>query len=184
MNEEYLWDKRGTDSEIEGLEELLSPLRYVPVPPPGLRPAKTPAFGWLAAWITPRAGVFAATATLVFAIAIAWQGTNIRQTNEQAASNVPSVIEKERALLVPTNPDPPPPARPNDEMAVTTALHIPMQRAAKRSTVSTKRLKPRRQRDDRITKEELQAYEQVMLALSIASDKLKIVSEAANGSDE
>ena len=39
MNEQYLWDKTGSDAEIEGLENALRVFRYRPFKPPEL-PAK------------------------------------------------------------------------------------------------------------------------------------------------
>jgi negative regulator of sigma E activity len=181
MNEEYLWEKNGTDSEIQRLEELLSPMRYVPAAPPSLHVAKRPAFGWLRAWITPATGALAA-AGVVLAIGAGWQLSKPGRVNEQASVQAPVKVEREQPL--PATSEPAAPAPPvSKPISATRALHVPKMHSPRPQLASTKYRKPR-SLDTRITKEELRAYEQVMLALSIASDKLKLVSEAANGSDE
>lgn len=63
MNDEYLWNKTGSDREVEALEELLAPLRHgqrEPAPP-----ARSPRRAWIRA-----VAVLAAAASI--ALAVRW----------------------------------------------------------------------------------------------------------------
>jgi hypothetical protein len=189
MNEDYLWDKTGSDSEIENLEDVFSSLRYRPSPPPALEKERPEPFGWLKAWLTPTVGLLTAS-TLIFGVGTGWQIAKLNSPGVQPAAEIAAVkIESERpSAPAQTLPAVPETKRFDDRMSVTNALHVPAKTTARRTEVSGQRRRAKspatNSRDNRITREELQAYQKVMLALSIASDKLKIVSEAANGTED
>lgn len=182
MNEDYLWDKTGSDSGIEDLEELFAPLRYIPTAPPALRVAKPAQARWLTGWLTPAAGLLTA-ATLLLAVGINWRVPNQGNTSELATAPL-SVPSETKPPMPAQQPGPPSTPRQIEETPrAVTALHVPKSRSVRPVRTAAKPQVVKRDKTE-ITEEELQAYQQVMLALSIASDKLKIVSEAANGSEE
>ncbi|HEX6124935.1 MAG TPA: hypothetical protein VFZ23_06125 [Pyrinomonadaceae bacterium] len=177
MNDEYLWQITGQDPEIAKLEETLAVFRYRESSPPALRgeEAKQPvqrgfslAFGF----------AFASVAIIVMITAVLWfrmpgaSGADEVTFVYVPAEEVQPPANLEHEIAPPSQPMPRPPVRP---------------RSAKNYTVAA--LKVRRKKIDRsstaaLTKEERYAYQQLMLALSISSSKLKIVQNAINGVED
>lgn len=153
MNDDYLWDKSGEpDPEIQELENILAPLRYQPAPLE--MPNELPA--------TRRRNYFpllAIAATVL--IALLATGLWLRVRTE---ASIPPI----EAKSVPSAPS--------------------VKEEVVRNTDSTNKAAPRRTR--RISKpvltnydreEALAAKEQVMLALRLASEKLKLAQRRTQG---
>ena len=178
MNEEYLWDKTGSDAEIEGLENALMAFRYKPVEPPAL-PAK--AFSLAE---NPRRNWFKLGFAVAFAAAV--------------IAVVPAVwfLVPNRSVVTETvkTVDPVPVVvKNNDDGAKVEALPAeapPINIDGAVFRPAAKRLKPLaansfvKDHPVKLTKEEKYAYGQLMLALSITESKLKIVRDAIAGNEE
>ena len=146
MNEDYLWDKSGEpDPQIQELEQILAPLRYQP------KPLELPN-----EFSTGRQRNYlplAIAATVLIALLITGMWLRLRKQNiaqPQQALTVPSVVKEE------------PPA-PTPEVAKNTKEpKKPVRR----------RHKPVFTKQER--EEALAAKQQLMLALRLASEKLKM----------
>jgi hypothetical protein len=148
MKDDYLWDKSGEpDPEIRELEEILAPLRYQP------KPLELPGESRLS---RPRTylPLLAIAATVLIALLAAGVWLRLRTEEsippQQEAKSAPSVP----AVLQPELPSP---------GAVQTA-ELPRKPPRRHKQISPKY--------DR--QEALAAKEQVMLALRLASEKLKL----------
>jgi hypothetical protein len=148
MNDDYLWDKSGEpDPEIQELEEILAPLRYQP------KPLELPD----ESLVVRKRNYFpllAIAATLIIALLAAgvWLKFRTQRTDQpQEARAVPSV-----------------PSAPsvNEEPEVVKNTVPPKAPVRKRN--------PKRSFNQQERKEALEAKEQVMLALRLASEKLKL----------
>ncbi len=180
MNEDYLWDKTGSDAEIEGLENMLSVFRYQETVAPALSTAnivlaaeKSP--GWRFSFAYAFAG---AMALVLIAIGLFWQMPLFRNPftvkmrtgqieSEKPVTNQMATMEKALpdvpvSKAVTTQPRP-------VRQTVHTAFR-PYKTVDKQQKVEVKDL----------TKEEKFAYSQLMLALSITSSKLKVVQNTIN----
>jgi hypothetical protein len=153
MNEDYLWDKSGEpDPQIQELEDLLAPLRYQPKPLE--LPNELP--------VVRRRNYFpllAIAATVL--IALIATGLWLRVRTEKSdppheAKSSPSVFKDET---------------PKPEVAVNTDL--PKKRLPKRNN--------RRNFRKHEHEEAVAAKEQVMLALRLASEKLKLAQQRTQG---
>jgi hypothetical protein len=187
MNEEYLWNKTGSDPKIERLEKALAVFRHreSAMPPvfavaEDVRPARR--------WRFPLAFAFAACAAIVF-VAVVW--VQLARTSSEAGDMVTyvahPVVDEEAAPTAQPEAAPyaePRPAKP--------ALSAPRRAKQKVEATVAKTVRRPKQihRDNRapqgiasLTKEERYAYDQLMLALSITSSKLKIVQDTINGTD-
>jgi len=177
MNNDYLWDKTGDDAEVEQLEDLLSGFRYVETDPPELpamniipvRASWQSRFGWILALGT------AAAVVVLAAIYVQTLRMPQQPTEDKAAITAPNVDTTASVNTPPT---------PIDIPAVTTA--VPKKREAPRATqaiVKTRKpraiapLLARKEPAEKLTKEELYAYNQVKLALFITGSKLRTVSD-------
>lgn len=195
MNEDYLWDKSGADAEIEKLENALRQFRYQETAPPvvstNVLPFKKPA---------PRqwfqlSSVTAIAACLLFALLAGAAWMKILRSNI------------ERDTVAETRPLQNSTAQPVDEIINSESrIELPVVKSGVvNSPVRVKSFKVRavlpvqatRQKQLKIkidktvpapavklTDEEKYAYDQLMLALSITSSKLKIVKDKVEGTDE
>lgn len=175
MNDNYLWEKTGEDHEIAKIEEALAVFRYRDGPPPALTINDV---------VVPRRWklVFAAgaVASLVIAAFVWLQVSNRVGSNDELVfihdpTNIPVAVPVvEPAKPSPANPgDAAKPQRNRDNgVAFTTA-----------ALTRKPRSKVQRSKDkiEKLTAEERYAYQQLMLALSISSSKLRIVKDAVNG---
>jgi hypothetical protein len=171
MNDEYLWQKTGEDPEIAALEKALAVFRYREDAPPALtvqeesRPRR-----WRFVF------AFASVAAIVV-VAIVWM-----QSSKSVADDIVFVNESTLAT-------PPPVQSPVTPIRNTgdTAAPKPQSRRDIIPTTAalTRRPKPKSPRPEprlaALTEEERYAYGQLMLALSISSEKLKVVQDAING---
>jgi hypothetical protein len=183
MNDEYLWNKTGTDPEIEKLEKVLAVFRYRETTPPPIRQI-------VAELETPRrfrlsfAFAFASLAIAAALVAAVWlrisndnfKSENAReivfvQQSADAPETLPAVIQPKPPTRNPDVPDRPSGTRRRTiTRAGTASYHRPKTKdSAPKDSVAT------------LTKEERFAYRQLMLALSITGSKLKIVQDAIDG---
>ncbi len=214
MKKDYLWDKTGNDAEIERLENALQEFRSKNTTPPEIPsktfafdrtalPNPNPRRFFKLAWT----GFAAAAGLLIFSIGI-FQVLNFEKqetaktqpeqtSNEKSTENLPIAVEE----------------KPSDEKSseaidetkpkVVKAKSYPQRNRAKRFVKNKKRVsvepsanktiagtvKPVKKDlpDDEtliLTKEEKQAYDQLMKALAITSSSLKTVKDKAQGIEE
>lgn len=191
MNEDYLWDKTGTDPEIERLEKALSLFRA----------NESAGFqtGFAAEPQKPSTNIFAfrfafpAFAAVIAAIALGLGLQSIvfdsRQKILRAAAGAQVVLRIENHSA--DKADPETFEKSTVPLNVKTAEFIPRPNKRKKlNFIQAKKLEPS-VKDEKIrpdpaivvlTAEERHAYEQLMLALSITSDKLKMVKDKAQSS--
>lgn len=203
MNENYLWDKSETDAEIEQLEAALQQFRYQKTAPPAL-PAKIVLFetknsrrffNWSIA--------FAAFATLLIISFGAWLQFANRSINtaksapeliapptlENSVKEMP--IEKQATSKIEKIETP----KQFNEPQLIKARKIVSQvvrqnkitkqiNESAKPQVLTARLIETKKLAVKLTKEEVYAYDQLMLALSITNSKLKLVSDKIDAVDK
>ena len=181
MNEEYLWSKKGSDPEIEGLEELLSEYRYRS----GERPVVLSKFSmeqnlgfrtrfaWLLGIATPSFAL-----ALVGFLLLTSNSTNELQVRSSQIVESRSNGENERPIEIPaivlsgtTNPKAPGVHRKAAAKKVKTVYRSRKSQAERAGSMTAMRL----------TSEEKYAYDRLMLALSITGTKLRIVQETVDG---
>lgn len=187
MQEDYLWDKTGTDPEIERLENSLLAFRYQPITPPAL-PAKIVPFERK----TPRnffrlSLAFASCAALIVICLGVWfqfSGEKFEVVKDSVKTIVAPVEEKVSVEL---------PAEKSDSSA-NKKVAIPKRTVESKIVKVRKFVSPnirpsqtiaRRETSEkpavRLTKDEKYAYDQLMLALSITGSKLKLVKDKVDG---
>jgi hypothetical protein len=178
MNDEYLWQKTGDDDQITRLEEALAVFRYRESDPP----AVTVLVGrsWIRRWRLPYAVAVASFAALLFVAGI-WFNLPGRGDDDVTFIYHPSTTQNE----VPAEIQLPAPKQELQPPAVSPVRRTNHQ--IQSTTVSTPRRAVTRTPKTRtvvLTKEEREAYEQVLLALSISSSKINIVRDTINGVDQ
>lgn len=186
MNEEYLWNKTGEDPEIERLEQALAVFRHRENAMPPVLPAAEDTKS-APRWRFSLAFAFAACAAVVFGAVIWIQFAGTSGDAEDMITYVANPIV-EGSTSAP-QPETAPPAAPQPVKPASPEPRRVKQRIE--STVARTIRGPKTiHRDNRapqgiasLTKEERHAYEQLMLALSITSSKLKIVKDTINGTD-
>ncbi|MCA1624294.1 MAG: hypothetical protein LC768_12880 [Acidobacteria bacterium] len=205
MKEDYLWDKTGKDSEIEKLENALQAFRFQGTAPPSLRAEVLPFRKEYSRKIFPIA--LAAAACLVFGmfalgiwLRVSGDKTEVKgdmaetiKTSGEEAVSVESGIEKANVLTVGkhkniTIKNVPTSAQITKRKVVALGKTVPVisrrrEMIAKNDTVIKQNHKTVKQ-DDLLTKEEQHAYNQLMLALSITSSKLRLVKDKVEGMEE
>ena len=198
MNEDYLWDKTGNDPEIEDLENALQAFRYADTAAPAL-PAKVIPVESNKRRSFFRLGLaFAACLILTALGAGIWQivfDQNLK--GETALVKAPPVFnsaplvressaeEITAPVFTETNVSPATAVKskltsPNRKffktresiLAVRSEYKLIISRSAPDESVA------------QLTGEEKYAYDQLMLALSITSSKLKIVKDKVEGSEK
>jgi len=188
MENDYLWDKKGGDAEIEGLESLLSGFKYEPIAPPSLPAAvvisEPTRFPW---WKFSLA--FAVPACLLFVVSISFWF--LRPGRESRAAipgdeqrSTPNIIrnepsaKNERETKV-TEPDQP----VTEPLKPIKTIFAPGRKPVAPRAVRTGHRKPKQQFET-LTSEERFAYDQLKLALSITGSKLKVVSDTVNRTED
>lgn len=170
MNDDYLWDKSGGDIEIERIEESLSAFRYQPMPSPATgTSAKTSQWSGLRFLLTPSLAV--AAIAIVFGVWFSQSSSDERPTRALSingpAASVSGTPQNDEIVEL-TEPKP---------VAIKERRKIrPVKRDLPRTILTASRTRP-----EKLTDEERNAYDQVLLALSITGTKLKIVQETVNG---
>lgn len=189
MNNDYLWDKKGSDPEIEGLENLLADLRYQPTPPPSIVQKQLvfePKRSWFAFSFARLAAAGTVFGALLLAIWIAMPGS---ETSRIAVSAPPAIEdpqgsrpETDSLSLAPQTTE-----KKEDKvspMAPLKTLYRPERDYTKRSVPAAARVRKQKRNVDSLTAEEKYAYDQLMLALSITSSKLKAVNDTINRAED
>ena len=181
MNDEYLWSKKGSDPEVQQLEELLHEFRFTRSTPPELPAtsvvtlASVPKrrFAWVFAIAAP------ATAALIAAFWFAMPATT--DVTVTTIERAPVSTRTEFG---------------NDSIAhhkVPDGLNERLPTLETRFDASPRTLNRRSRRPNKpvvasqkakLTREEKYAYDRLMLALSIAGSKLKIVQDTLDRTTE
>lgn len=186
MKEDYLWDKTGEDFEIEKLENALAVFRCRETGAPAL-PAKIIPFERE----TPR-GFFrlafalsggAALIAICLGVWFQFAGGKIESAKNSAETIAPTVekrilIEQPNNSIVEKNATPPQSVTP--EVVKIRKNIAPINRPNNLTARKIKSKKPA----VRLTEEETYAYDQLMLALSITSSKLRLVKDKVEGIEE
>ena len=188
MKEDYLWDKTGENPEIEKLENALKAFRYQETAPPEI-PAKVIPFETK----FPRkflrfAFAFAACIAFVIVTLGIWFQISNKQsqpTNEFANKQTPP--EEKVSEIQSSSPIEKMSADSPIEKAASykqsSKLTVIKARKIVSSKPSAQNFKPK-STTVKLTKEEKYAYDQLMLALSITSSKLKLVKDKVDGIEE
>lgn len=184
MKEDYLWNKTGSDPEIERLENVLSMLRYQETPTPALQTAKEIPF----AAIAPKrkfvlAFAFAASVAVVAFVGF-WSMTptadigsdQVLTTSDPV--HIESFVKPGNDPIVETikNTNQVPERKP-----LTAPRYVPLVFRERRATAKRPAVK---KQPVSLTREEKYAYGQLLLALSITGSKLKIVQDRVNGVED
>ncbi len=152
MNDDYLWDKSGEpDPEIQELEEILAPLRYQPTP------LELPADFEKRNYVP----LLAIAATVLIALLAA--GVWVRSRKQE-------IVPPQEAKSVPSVPSAPSVYK---EPEVVRNTDLPKKSIRKRNFNRSLTKYER--------KEALEAKEQLMLALRVASEKLKLAQRRTLG---
>ncbi len=188
MKEDYLWDKTGESLEIKRLENALQAFRYHETAPPAL-PVKVLPFMKK----TPRRIfrlAFAACAALMivaFGIWLEFSSKRIEVAKDSAETVTPKVDEKSLDGILVEKP----------VYSIVKKVEI-QKHSVKRNIDKIRKNVPTKIRQNnlivrniaakkpavKLTKEEKYAYDQLMLALSITSSKLKLVTDKIDGVEE
>ena len=188
MNNDYLWDMTGDDAEIEGLENLLSGLKYQPTTPPVLpvvielkTEPKTPWWKFSLAFAVP--------ACLLIAILAGFWMTRptqqLKAVNEvkefQPPSGPPQIPS---AITSPESPTPETEIAKDTSPKLVTTLYTPKPKRKEMTYAVQTRYRKRQPKFETLTSEEKFAYDQLKLALSITGSKLKVVSDTINRAED
>lgn len=197
MKQDYLWDKTGAEPEIENLENALAVFRYKEIAPPAL-PAKIIPFKKE----SPRRSfrfayaIAACTAFLMIGLGVWFQfSTNEIETQENVAQTIqPQIPEPLPNAAIVENPAPiVNNAETSPKTKMESAKRISALKPVRKNKIIPAVVRPTEKRDGNIaakkpdvqlTKEEQYAYDQLMLALSITSSKLKLVKDKVEGFEE
>jgi hypothetical protein len=195
MKEDYLWDKGGSDEEIEGLENSLkafrqADLKSLPLPINEVAElAEKPAPGWSWFWGLGFAGA-AACIALVMGLYVVLQSpdenkafvipTNIseKKTSSEEKTAVPGIDPKPTPERISVEPKLA--VKPEREFI---PQYLVVRRdkpapAARERIVNKRSLK--KKDDATLTPAEQDAYDKLMLALSITGSQLRKVKDRAN----
>lgn len=198
MKENYLWDKSGDDAEIKKLEIALQAFRYQETAAPEL-PAKILPFKKEPSRVIFRF-VAAIAACVIFGLTVTgiWlQFSNNKIENKSELAKVSAPVIEPTVSNASNN------IKGNSAVSKPADLLVKSVAVSKQNTnqkahkirYAVTPLNPARtgmkiQNKDaakpevQLTKEEQYAYDQLMLALSITSSKLKIVKDKVEGIDE
>ena len=197
MKEDYLWDKTGSDAEIEKLENALLVFRYEESAPP-IIPAKVLPFKKEAPRRTfPLFRAIAACLALASISLGVW--TLISNTKNEIAGDVSqeSIVKTESANPAAPVSENETPAKPkvDDNPAFTKTVYIEPKSKIKSLQINksisknagrnkaTDRKAKNSEKPVRLTEEEKYAFDQLMLALSITSSKLNMVKQTVDGAE-
>lgn len=185
LKEDYLWDKSGTDAEIEKLENALSEFRYQETPAPVIIPervftvAEKPKRRF---FNFSHAFSFASCAAFVLILLGVW--FQVSNQNTENISDLSKPITPETKIVLPEEKERNIVKIENTPNSETKPLFIKAKNPnAERKIAPQKTLFIRRKGEKpkaetlKLTEEEKYAYDQLMLALSITSSKLNLVKE-------
>ena len=178
MKQDYLWDRTGTDAEIESLELLLGGLAFRPAELPELPAREIEPATTRRGWFFRLSLGFAAASVSIAALLIAV--ISMRQDSQPAIA-----VTQETTVAPAALPSPITESGLEYQMASTTPQRKP--RPKKRNRREAKSLpapQPRPLPVITLTAEELDAYRQLMTALSVTGANLNIVRDKINGSED
>jgi hypothetical protein len=183
MKEDYLWDKTGEDAEIEKLENALKAFRYQETTIPALpakvfeiekeKPRRFFQFGFAFA-------AFASVVVILFAVWFQVSSSKIPVVEIVNETKIIDRIDFEETEVL-------------SAKAIQTPKHFSKPNIIKvrqnvapivRPNKTVLRVKQTNKPTETLTAEEKYAYDQLMLALSITSSKLKIVNDKVQGIEE
>ena len=187
MNDEYLWQKTGTDPEIEKMEDTLAVFRYRDAPLPTAAAHKVASAERASRWQISLAFAFASCVAVAI-LAVAWFQVSREESSSGNAPEVVFVAGPEipgASLPVVTEPTPakPQPIEPPTRRSRSGPVKIHPMIASVRRRLNTKDQTPQ-DSVAALTPEERYAYRQLMLALSITGSKLKIVQNVIDGTED
>jgi len=174
MNDEYLWNKTGTDAEIEGLENELKAFRFSADQPPAL-PARIEVLPEKRTFNFFKLGFAVAfAAAVVVAMTLIWLRTPVNHPEKRSEV----VKNNSENVAVPISPGP----------FSTPIMDPPMPKPKvinfkPPTTNATRAVKVTAKKEEKLTPEEKHAYDQLMTALAITSNELKLVKDKINGRD-
>jgi hypothetical protein len=178
MNDEYLWNKTGTDAEIEELENELKAFRFQPSEPPALS-TKVLALPERRSFSFFKLGFAVAfAAAVIVVISLIWLRTPVNHSekhseyvrNDSPNAAIPGAILPEDSGKPIVDPPMPKPKKVTNFKPPTTN--------------ATRAVKVVAKKEEKLTPEEKHAYDQLMKALAITSNELKFVKDKINGRDE
>ncbi len=190
MKEDYLWDKTGEDPEIQRLENALQVFRYKETAPPALPAKIIPFERKISRRFFRLAFAFAACAAFVIVSLSVWlqiSSEKIEVAKDSTETTAPQISKKVSDEIADEKPDD----------LIVKKVEVPKQ-SAEQKIIKVRKLVPASVRQnkpiaqniqvekptDKLTKDEKYAYDQLMLALSITSSKLKLVEEKIYGVEE
>jgi hypothetical protein len=183
MNEDYLWDKKGGDVEIEKLENALKSLRYrknaAPLIPARLTAQKQRSFSFLPLAAPAMACLF--FLTLIFWFADFNNSSSEIVVNEIHSQTVFQPNYESPILPTETTPDDKKPRRIEERNWVKRRIgKIRKPRPATFQTLTAQKIRNSDSVNE-LTKEEKYAYDQLMTALAITSSQFKLVKDKIQG---
>ena len=168
MSEDYLWDKSGEpDQEIQQLEQILGSLRYQPKPLE--LPEDVPAASSKSYW--PLLAIAASLLVAAFA-GLLWFQFHNRTPHGQISKIETPAIPKVNPVATPEA------ARSTTSDQKHNLAQLPVQKTNKQYVATNVR---RIHKPEVPTEEALQAKEQLMTALRLASEKLSLAQKRAQG---
>lgn len=180
MKHDYLWDKTGSDPDVERLEELLSGFRYTGEAKPASNVIEFPSRSGRS--LKPWMFAMAACVT-ISAISVGFWITR-SGSGEMTITPVAGVVQDINASPILETAA----SEPNDRPEIVRyapkyakAAKKPRSSMPRKAAVALKR--PHRD-NPILTREERYAYNQLILALTIAGSKLQVVRDSVNGLDE
>ena len=186
MSDEYLFEKQGSDGEIEKLESLLSVYRIEPVVPKLPTAVLDKTLNGRFGWFKFSYGFAFATLVLIFAAAVTTLQFLDRSAREVTSISPVETPEIDRPFVAPSNADQAAIDRPttiNETTAeiknLTRPMPVALHRSRKPAVNNVVAVKT-----PRLTKEEKYAYDQLKVALWITGSKLKVVQDTIDRVDD
>ncbi|MEO6589680.1 MAG: hypothetical protein ABIP06_10275 [Pyrinomonadaceae bacterium] len=196
MTNEYLWDKSGNDSEIEKLEKVLQNLRVQNSVPPEIS-SNVVQFKTTTNYKFPLIRAIAAAFIFGFGLIVFWfyysnSTQKVVQTFETKDSPTKSILKVENTNVFSEKVDNK--IYKNSGETKSEKHFINLKSKSKNSYIISQKLiyktgfKKAESKNNKqvakLTAEEKAAYDTLILALSITSSKLKIVSDKVRNTDE
>jgi hypothetical protein len=179
MNEDYLWDKSGTpDPEIERLENALQAFRYKETKPPALPANNVVPFKSDSKKVSSRR-IFsipiaiAASVALVALVSVLWL---LVSNNQERAGNGMAANELKQGEEIPWKM---PPQSVRENSKDDKVVLVPIANKARSSST-----KQEQDTEIKLTDEERYAYEQLMKALKITSEKLNYIKQKTQSEEK
>jgi hypothetical protein len=187
MSDEYLFEKQGTDAEIEKFEELLSAYRLSPVVPKLARAKGGKTSGSVFNWFKLSYAVAFASLLIVCAGAVLSIRYVYQVNREVTAARPVDTPEIDRMVLTSANSE-----QAAIDNSPSVAVRVPTVPSAKApSRVKTIPRSHQRslvaktiEKTPRLTKEEQYAYDQLKVALWITGSKLRVVQDTIDRVDD